>query len=223
MKKTAIFLVMKITFLSDEGSWKNEAIGLLVKKLRKNQHKVTFIHRAEAVPNGDILFILGFFKIVPNRVLARNKTNLVVHESALPKGRGWSPVHWLIFAGSRFIPLTLFEAVAKVDAGRIYLRGRVALEGTELMPELRMKVAREMIRLCQAFVARYPGILRKGKPQKGRPTYYPRRGTADSRLDPKKSIARQFNLLRVVDNDHYPAFFTHKGSTYILKIEKKKD
>jgi len=213
---------MKITFLSDEGSWKNEAISQLVKKLRKNRHKVTFLHRAEAVPRGDILFILGFFKIVPGRVLARNRNNIVVHESPLPKGRGWSPVHWLVIGGARSIPLTLFEAVEKVDAGRVYLRGRVALEGEELMPELRVKVGREMTRLCLQFVTRYPGILKKGKSQKGRPTYYRRRTAVDSRLDPNKSIAQQFNLLRVVDNDHYPAFFNHKGATYILKIEKKK-
>jgi len=214
---------MKITFLSDKGSWKNEAIGLLVKKLRKNQHKVTALHQAESVPKGDILFILGFFKIVPASVLARNRTNIVVHESALPKGRGWSPVHWLVLEGSRSIPLTLFEAVEKVDAGRIFLRRQVRLKGNELMPELRAKVGPEMSRLCLRFVAQYPGILKKGKPQIGTATYFRRRTAADSRLDPHKSIARQFNLLRVVDNADYPAFFSHKGSTYTLKIEKKKN
>ncbi len=213
---------MKITFLSDKGSWKNNAILGLAKKLRKKRHKVTFLHTASAVPGGDLLFILGFFKIVPTDVLKRNKNNLVIHESALPKGRGWSPVHWQVTRGVKSIPLTLFEAVEKVDAGCAYLRGRVSLDGTELLPELRVKVAREMMRLCWQFVSRYPGIIKKGVPQRGKPTYYARRGPADSRLDPKKSIASQFNLLRVVDNDAYPAFFTHKGATYTLKIEKKK-
>src|ERR1700690_3084288 len=120
MKKTAIFLVMKVTFLSDKGSWKNSAILGLIKKLRKKRHKVTFTHRAEAVPAGDILFILGFFKIVPISILKRNRSNLVVHESDLPKGRGWSPMTWLVLEGKNRIPLTLFEAVERVDAGNIY-------------------------------------------------------------------------------------------------------
>jgi len=212
---------MKITFLSDNSSWKNEEIAALVKKLRKKRHEVAFLHSAEAVPKGDILFILGFFKIVPAHVLKRHRTNIVVHESALPKGRGWSPVHWLVIEGAKSIPLTLFEAVEKVDAGRIYLRGKAILDGTELIPDLRVKVGREMSRLCSQFVSQYPGILKKGTPQAGKPTYYPRRGSLDSRLDAKKSIASQFNLLRVVDNADYPAFFTYKGSTYTLKIEKK--
>jgi methionyl-tRNA formyltransferase len=215
--------VVKITFLSDKASWKNEAIDLLVKKLRKNQHKVTFLHKAEAVPVGDILFILGFFKIVPRAVLSRNRMNLVVHESALPKGRGWSPVTWLVLEGAKAIPLTLFEAVERVDAGKIFLRDKVKLRGDELLPEIQTKVAANIMRLCERFVASYPAILRRGVEQRGKATYYPRRKPEDSRLDPKKSIANQFNLLRTVKNDVYPAYFKLRGSTYLLKIEKKKD
>jgi methionyl-tRNA formyltransferase len=213
---------MKVTFLSDNGSWKNLAIAGLARKLRRKGHRVSCIHKAERVQSGDILFILGFFKIVPAHVLKRNKTNLVVHESALPKGRGWSPVSWLTLEGARAIPLTLFEAVEKVDAGQVYLRDKVTLKGHELMTEIHAKVADSMMRLCEKFVRHYPSILRKGAEQRGKPTYYPRRKAEDSRLDPKKSIAAQFNLLRTVDNDSYPAFFTFKGSTYLLKIEKKK-
>ena len=42
---------------------------------------------------------------------------------------------------------------------------------------------------------------------------------SDSRLDPDDTIAQQFNLLRVVDNERYPAFFELLGRRYILKIE----
>jgi methionyl-tRNA formyltransferase len=212
---------MKITILSDAGSWKNDAINDLARRLRRKGHRVACLHAAEKVPSGDILFILGFFKIVPVDVLQRNTTNIVVHESALPKGRGWSPVTWLILEGAKEIPLTLFEAVEKVDAGKIYLRGRVTLKGDELLPEIHERVSTAMMRLCEAFVASYPGILRKGLTQKGRPTFYPKRKPEDSRLDLRKSLQEQFNLLRTVDNRAYPAYFAHRGSTYILKIEKK--
>lgn len=212
---------MKITFLSDVGSWKNPFIDEMAKRLRKKHHNVACLHKAEAVTKSDILFILGFFKIVPASILQRNKTNIVVHESALPKGRGMSPVTWQILEGAQEIPLTLFEAVEKVDAGKIYLRGIVPLRGDELLHEIRQGVAREMVRLCETFVSKYPAILNSGTDQSGPSNYYPWRKPEDSRLDPDKSIADQFNLLRTVDNEAYPAFFTHRGSTYVLKIEKK--
>lgn len=212
---------MKITFLSDSGSWKNAGIHALAELLRRKRHRVAVLHRAESVPTGDILFILGFFKIVPSKVLARNTTNIVVHESPLPKGRGWSPVTWQILEGARVIPLTLFEAVEKVDAGPIYLTDRVKLQGTELLPQIQEAVSAAMMKLCARFVAGYPAILRRAKIQKGKPTFYARRAPDDSRLNPNQTLARQFNLLRAVDNERYPAFFTYKGATYTLKIEKK--
>ena len=36
-----------------------------------------------------------------------------------------------------------------------------------------------------------------------------------------KSLAELFDRLRVADNERYPAFFTHRGHTYVLKISKK--
>jgi methionyl-tRNA formyltransferase len=223
MGKPAIFLGMKITFLSDKGSWKNKAILGLVQKLRKRRHKVSSVHGIGAISRGDLLFILGFFKIVPPAILKRNKTNLVVHESALPKGRGWSPVTWGVLEGAKTIPMTLFEAVEKVDAGKIYLRESVRLRGDELLPEIHSVVAAKTIRLCEKLIAAYPAILKRGMVQRGKATYYPQRRPKDSRLDPGQSIARQFNLLRVVHNDVYPAYFTLRGQTYTLKIEKKKN
>lgn len=212
---------MKITFLSDKNSWKNPEINILIKKLRKKGHRAVLVHCTEEILPGDLLFILGFFKIVSANVLSKNKNNLVVHESQLPKGRGWSPMTWLIVGGAKTIPLTLFEAVERVDAGKIYLRGLVKLKGNEILTEMREKITAEMMSLCEKFIDQYPAILKKGFEQRGKPTYYPKRTTESSRLDPNKSIASQFNLLRVVDNQLYPAHFTYKGASFILKIEKK--
>jgi methionyl-tRNA formyltransferase len=131
-------------------------------------------------------------------------------------------VTWQVIEGASEIPLTLFEAVEKVDAGKVYRRGKVPLAGDELLPEIQEKVAGEMVRLCEEFIAGYPATLKKATDQSGASSYYRWRKPEDSRLDPKKSLAEQFNLLRTVDNEAYPAFFDYRGSTYVLKIEKKR-
>ena len=56
--------------------------------------------------------------------------------------------------------------------------------------------------------------------QEGAESFYKGRKPEDSQLDFNKTIAEQFNLLRVVDNDKYPAFFEHQGEKYFLKITK---
>jgi hypothetical protein len=63
-------------------------------------------------------------------------------------------------------------------------------------------------------------VLEQARKQAGEPTTYPRRRAFDSRLDSEKSIAEQFDLLRIVNNDDYPAFFELNGKRYVLRIEK---
>jgi methionyl-tRNA formyltransferase len=127
---------------------------------------------------------------------------------------------WQVLEGTPRIPVTLLEAVESVDAGDIYLQERIDLAGNELLDDLRGKVAQATRLLCEAFVDQYPSVLTKACRQSGEPSYYPRRGPDDSGLDPKQSLVEQFELLRVVDNQRYPAFFEHRGRRYRLRIEK---
>ena len=52
------------------------------------------------------------------------------------------------------------------------------------------------------------------------PTYYRKRTPEDSRLDPDKSIAEQFDLLRVADEERYPAFMDYRGHRYKIVMTK---
>ncbi|AFY69684.1 methionyl-tRNA formyltransferase-like protein [Thalassoporum mexicanum PCC 7367] len=210
-----------ITIISDQNSWINDYIPELVASLIQSGHNLEWLHEMTTIPKGDFLFCLSFSKIIPEAILARNKHNLVVHESNLPEGKGWSPLTWQILAGKSTIPITLFEAGAQVDSGKIYSQESLELKGTELIDELRQAQAMVSIRLCKKWIQQYPEILAQGRKQNGRSTFYARRTPQDSQLDPNQTIRAQFNLLRVVDNDRYPAFFEIDGEVYILKIQKQ--
>jgi len=184
-------------------------------------HRVAWIHQPSDIFYGDLCFMLSCSCIVKTQFLIRNKHNLVVHESNLPKGKGWSPMTWQVLEGARKIPITLFEAEETIDSGQIYFQETFFLEGHELVDELRAKQADTTLKLCRKFVNHYPEIVQQAVPQTGEESFYMRRRPLDSQLDPKKTIAEQFNLLRVVDNDLYPAFFDWQGKRYILKIDKQ--
>ena len=123
--------------------------------------------------------------------------------------------------GKNEIPITLFEAAESVDSGVIYLQDTIRLVGNELVDDLRELQAGATLRLCGEFLSRYPEILCEALPQSGEPTYYEKRGPEDSQLDVNRSLAEQFNLLRVVDNQKYPAWFEMEGQRYVVKIERK--
>ena len=56
------------------------------------------------------------------------------------------------------------------------------------------------------------------KPEVGIASHYRRRKPADSQLDPSFSLAEQFNLFRVADNQRYPSGFNFRGRSFILKV-----
>jgi len=157
--------------------------------------------------------IIGFLHL--------NKYNLVVHESALPKGKGWSPLTWQIIEGKNKIPITLFEATDEIDAGQIYLQDYLEFDGTELLAEIKLKQGKKTNEMIKHFIEAYPN--NRGIEQLGKDSIYSRRKPEDSELDINKTINEQFNLFRVCDNKRYPTFFAKNGVKYILKIEKAND
>ncbi len=209
---------MDITILTDKTSWFNEYIPVLQTDIEKLGHKVTVISSKEELTKGDIVFLLSCFEIIEREKLDYHKNNIVVHASDLPKGKGWSPMTWQILEGKNEIPLTLFEANEKCDAGCIYLQETIELDGTELMKDWQRKLALKTVTLCTRFIEKYDSM--KGKEQKGIESFYRKRKPVDSRLDIDKTIKEQFNLLRTVDNENYPAFFEIAGQKYILMIKK---
>jgi methionyl-tRNA formyltransferase len=211
---------LSITVLTDGESWINEYIPDLVSSFTLSGHDVSWVHEISEITEGELSFYLGCGKIVPPDVLSKNRHNLVVHASALPQGRGWSPLTWQILEGRNEIPISLFEAERFVDSGKIYIRDVMRFDGTELIGELRQKAGEYTVRLCRAFVENYPNIVLKGANQAGTSSYYRKRSPEDSRLDPDRTIREQFNLMRVVDNEHYPARFELNGAQYTLRIEK---
>jgi len=193
----------------------------LVSELSARGHTVGLVHDVGLIPASDVTFLLSLSQIVPAHVRARSRNNIVVHESALPSGKGWSPTTWQVLQGAHIIPVSLFEAVERVDSGPIYARGEFLVSDVDLIAEIRAKQAAETVRLCLEFVDSYPFVLENAVVQdRNGETFYARRTPADSRLDPDRSIADQFNLLRVCDPDAYPAFFEMKGHRFKLILER---
>ena len=209
--------IKKIQVLIDNpNSWMWDYIDTFTNDLLKENFNVDIINSHDNISRGDVLCLFSC-----NRVLKKlnlNKFNLVVHESDLPHGRGWSPLTWQILEGKNRIPITLFEANTEIDSGDIYIKDYIEFSGDELINEIRKKQAIKTFELVRIFLRKYNQI--NPMKQQGVCTEYKRRYPSSSQLDFNKSLKDQFNLLKVVDNEKYPAFFNHMGSKYVLKIEK---
>lgn len=213
-------LSLKITILIDNSdSWIISHGEILRGEFSMLGHEVKMVHKHEQVEKGDILMLLSCNQIFKS--LDLNNYNLVVHESDLPKGRGMSPFTWQIMEGKARIPVTLLEAIEILDAGVIYDQLWIDLDGNELVDDWRELQGKATVDLLLNFVKNYPDV--EGTVQEGKQTIYANRTLEDSKLDLSKTIEEQFNLLRVVDNERYPAWFERNGVKYKLEIYKLND
>ena len=108
---------LTITVATSEHGWLRGSVDSLCEKLRKEGHLVQLVYKAEDIPPSDVLFLLSFWNLISSDILNQNTHNLVVHESDLPNGKGWSPLTWQVIDGKNEIPIVLFEAVEKLMRG----------------------------------------------------------------------------------------------------------
>lgn len=182
-------------------------------------HDIHVVHDVSAVTGGDIMFLLSCSQVIDDVIKKQYRHCLVLHASDLPRGRGWSPYIWNILEGDNELTVCVLEADLPVDSGDIWLRKRFSLQGHELLPEIYSLLFAAEISLMNEVINRLSDIQPEQQ-DASKASNYPRRTPEDSRLDPDKSIAEQFDLLRVVDTDRFPAFFELHGQRYILTIKK---
>ncbi len=209
-----------IQIISDSDSWMNDWIKELIVTWSASGHTVRWRHHFEDLTQGDYCFLLSFSSIISETTLTLNQHNFVVHASDLPAGKGMSPLSWQILEGKNNIKVSLFEAQTALDSGRIYLQKSLNFTGHELLPEMQQSLAALTLELCLKIVNNPDDIFNNAREQTGTESHYKRRSPVDSQLDPGKNIKEQFNLLRIVDNEKYPAFFKLHGKKYTLKIER---
>jgi methionyl-tRNA formyltransferase len=165
---------------------------------------------------GDTLFLVSCTHYIKKELRDKYRCVWVIHESDLPKGRGWSPLAWQILEGKNDITVCLLEADKKIDEGHILRKEVLHLEGHELFDEIQEKLFRVKARLMDFALTHSEEPL---MPQYGEKSYYPRRTPEDSKLNPHLTLSEQFNLLRICE-PRFPAFFEHKGHRYELTIRK---
>lgn len=211
---------MKITILCNNASHPVNSWLKSWVDANSTAHIVELVQDKARACGGDILFLISCNQIISNDVRDRYRSTLVIHASDLPKGRGWSPHIWQIIQGANQITLSLLEAEDQVDTGRIWKKARLSIDGTWLYDEVNKALFEAELALMDFAVENLNLVVPDQQNTTIEPTYYLKRTADDSCLDPTKSIAEQFDQIRVSDPNRFPAYFDFRGQRYRLTIEK---
>ena len=210
---------MKINFFCDiKDSFMLSYLPEFIEKLN-TKHSLKLHRSTKKIPRGEIGFYISCSKILSGKELEKHTLNIVAHPGRLPNERGSGVVAWKILDGSKDLTVTLFEPNDKIDAGNIISQSSVKLTGLELSDEIRRKQAKITFSMIKKLIKSYPKIQRKNNKKLG--SYFKKRSGLDSELNINQTLLKQFNLLRICDNERYPAFFKIKNKKYIIKIFEK--
>ena len=142
---------------------------------------------------------------VPPSIFKRGNC-VVFHTAPLPKYRGGSVLQHQIMDGMKESEICALQMVDEIDAGPVYLRQKISLEGSaqDFFDEFSYAVHDIMDILIE------DGL--EPTPQEGEPTVYKRRAPRDSELYGSLGLEAAYNKIRALDADGYPsAFIEHQG------------
>lgn len=166
----------------------------------------------------DICIASGVYFIIKPEYLSVPRLGIWgFHESPLPKGRGCAPIHWTILHGGNELTVSFFKLVEKMDAGPLLGQESCLIPKTALLDELRAMATDLSMKLLDEYLIRFLSGEIQPYDQDGEITYYPKRTPQDSKLDTDMSLGELWGLIRICDNEEYPAWFEIEGKKFILK------
>jgi methionyl-tRNA formyltransferase len=151
------------------------------------------------------IFFLHWSWKVPDE-LVNGWECICFHMTDVPFGRGGSPLQNLIVRGHRETMLTALRMTGEFDAGPVYMKERLSLEGGA--EEIYLRAGRLSASMIQRIIRSEP----KPVPQRGKPVSFKRRKAAESELRSPASLEELHDFMRMLDAEGYPrAFLRHGG------------
>jgi methionyl-tRNA formyltransferase len=196
IKPTYIFLSAK--------PWHDTSFAELERELDvnwlrlKSKEEFEFSKLLEIRP--DKIFIPHWSYIIPKEIFSKFEC-IVFHMTDLPYGRGGSPLQNLIVRGHKETKISALKVVKELDAGPIYLKKDLDLDGSA------NQIFERASGIIKGMILEI--IEKKLKPinQTGEPVIFKRRNPSDSNLASINSIQKVFDYIRMLDADGYPNAF----------------
>ena len=158
--------------------------------------------------------------IVPEEVFNAYEC-VIFHMTDLPYGRGGSPLQNLIQRGHKETRISALRCAKEMDAGSIYLKRPLCLEGAA--SEIFLRAAGIIEQMIEEIVREEP----TPHPQEGEPVLFQRRTPEESDLAqaPVQELNDFFDFIRMLDAEGYPKAFlnVHDHKIELTRVQMEPD
>lgn len=150
------------------------------------------------------IFFLHWNWFVPESIWSRYEC-VCFHMTDVPYGRGGSPLQNLIVKGHTDTVLTALRMIDEMDAGPVYRKQPLSLEGTA--HEIYLRASESSFAIVDWMIANEPLPV----PQSGEPVIFKRRKPEQSKLPVIGSLKEVYDHVRMLDAPTYPYAFLDHG------------
>lgn len=148
------------------------------------------------------IFFLHWSWKVPDEIVDRYEC-VCFHMTDVPFGRGGSPLQNLIVRGHRETMLTALRMSKEFDAGPVYGKEPLSLEGGG--EEIYLRAGCLSAKMIQRIIQDEP----KPVPQRGKPVVFKRRKAEECEIAAPASLEELYDFIRMLDAEGYPRAFLH--------------
>lgn len=156
----------------------------------------------------NMIAVMGWRTIIPEAILTLPKFGCVaLHDSLLPKYRGFAPINWAIINGERETGVSLFYIDGGVDSGPVIAQRKIPIEATESAADVYGKVTAASVDLMAEYVPRLARERLEAKAQSAsEATFTCSRTPEDGAIDWSAPTRRTYNLIRALSYPYPGAF-----------------
>lgn len=168
----------------------------------------------------DVIFCLGWRTLIPMEVLkCAPRGGVAVHDSLLPRLRGFAPSNWGLILGHDQLGATLFQLTDSVDAGDIYFQEAIRPDPTESYESIQSRIAETSVGLFDKYLDSVrAGSLIAHTQNHAKATFTCARTPADGEIDwntPSHSLGRLVRALA----PPAPCAFTYLHGSPLFIVE----
>lgn len=173
--------------------------------------------------NTDLLFGFSWRYLIPPEIYKSTRLgSFVIHDSLLPRYRGFSPLVWALINGERDVGVTLFEMAEAVDSGRIVGQTSIEVGDEDDIGTIRSKSTIATVGLLERhFASLANGRARFAIQDERLATYCCKWLPSDARIKWNLDRDSIYNLIRATAMP-YTGAFCFRGNDKITVWKAKK-
>ncbi len=166
--------------------------------------------------NLDILFIIGWHKIVTKEIIESASYCIGMHTSLLPKDRGSAPVNWQIIRKENKGGITLFHLDTGVDTGDIIAQKKFKILRSDTCKDVHERSILGAIQILREEWENFKKEEIKRIPQiNSEASFNKRRNSKDGKIDWRKSSLDIDSLIKATTSP-YPGAFSFLNNKKII-------